>query len=319
MTETGGRSFDLNTLAALDALLRERNLTYAGATIGLAQPAMSTLLGRFRRHFGDELLVRTGRDYQLTPRARELLPQVGTALRLLRETLGVESLFDPAEDQRVFRIAASDYAATVLHGPLYRRLRERAPRAGLVFTDIGEEPLQTLEDLLRNDLVVAPLGFGVPGQHRYLFRDRLVCVLDRDNPRLRDGRLDLAAFRALPYAGPQWGGTSAAVTDRVLDEAGADRRSMAATQGFLPLSFLVEGTDAVTVLPERLARLLASGGRLLVLDPPFAVADMFEAMYWHPTRADDPAHGWLRGLLAEVADELAAEATPGPVTGPAGD
>ena len=49
---------DLNLLVALDALLREKNVTKAGEAVGLSQPAMSSALARLRRLFGDELMVR---------------------------------------------------------------------------------------------------------------------------------------------------------------------------------------------------------------------------------------------------------------------
>lgn len=44
---------DLNLLVALDALLRERNVTLAGKRIGLGQPAMSAALARLRDMFQD--------------------------------------------------------------------------------------------------------------------------------------------------------------------------------------------------------------------------------------------------------------------------
>jgi DNA-binding transcriptional LysR family regulator len=68
------RKFDLNLLVALDALLRYRNVTRAGERLGLTQSAMSGELRRLRRMFGDELLVRVGRGYELTPLARDLGP-----------------------------------------------------------------------------------------------------------------------------------------------------------------------------------------------------------------------------------------------------
>jgi DNA-binding transcriptional LysR family regulator len=54
------RQLDLNLLVALDALLTERGVTRAAGKLGISQPSMSASLGRLRRHFGDELLHRTG-------------------------------------------------------------------------------------------------------------------------------------------------------------------------------------------------------------------------------------------------------------------
>jgi DNA-binding transcriptional LysR family regulator len=63
---------DLNLLNALEALLREANVSRAALRIGLSQPATSHALQRLRDTFGDALLVRTGARMELTPRAQAL-------------------------------------------------------------------------------------------------------------------------------------------------------------------------------------------------------------------------------------------------------
>ena len=93
---SGLRGTDLNLLVALGALLEERNLTRAGERINMSQPAMSGALARLRRYFDDELLVRDGRKYQLTPLAQRLLPDVREALRQVERTLEARPEFDPA-------------------------------------------------------------------------------------------------------------------------------------------------------------------------------------------------------------------------------
>ena len=67
------RDVDLNLLVTLEALLRERNVTRAGHVLGASQPAMSAALARLRDMFGDQLLMRVGREYRLTPLARDLI------------------------------------------------------------------------------------------------------------------------------------------------------------------------------------------------------------------------------------------------------
>jgi hypothetical protein len=65
-------ALDLNLLVALDALLREANVSRAAMRIGLSQPAASHALQRLREVLGDPLLVRTGARMELTPRAQAL-------------------------------------------------------------------------------------------------------------------------------------------------------------------------------------------------------------------------------------------------------
>lgn len=300
-------AFDLNTLTALRALLEEGNLTHAGAKVGMAQPAMSGVLARYRRHFHDELLVRVGREYELTPLARDLLPHVHEALRRMRATLQVDDLFDPETSDRLFTVTASDYALTVLVEPLRRRVRAHAASVRLEFVDLAEDLVNSPRALLRHDLLVGPLGYGFAGEHRLLFHDRLVCLVDCANPHLRDGRLDLDALRAMPHAVTVFPGDALTPADRVLAQQGVVRRTALQAQGFLLLPFAVVGTEVVAIVPERLARRFLSDGRLLLVEPPFGFVDMLEAVWWHPSRSTDPGHRWLLGVLDEVADELAAD------------
>jgi DNA-binding transcriptional LysR family regulator len=304
-------AFDLNTLAALRALLEEGNLTRAGARVGMAQPAMSGVLGRYRRHFNDELLLRVGRDYQLTMLARDLLPQVQEAHRLMREALRVADVFDPQTSDRLFTVTASDYAMTVLLEPLRRELRQRAPAVRLAFMDLPAGLVNSPGALLRYDLVIGPLGFGFAGEHRFLFHDRLVCLVDRGNPYLRDHDLDLDALRAMPHAMTVFHDEGVTPVDRVLSELGVERRVALRARGFLVLPFAVAGTEAVAIVPERLARRFTTDSRLLQVDPPFGLVDMLETAWWHPSRTVDAGHRWLVELLGQVAEELAADGPAG--------
>jgi DNA-binding transcriptional LysR family regulator len=303
-------AFDLNSLTALRALLEEGNLTHAGAKVGLAQPAMSQILGRYRRHFDDELLVRVGRDHELTPLARDLLPHVREALRLLRTALRVEESFDPATSDRLFTVTASDYSMTVLIEPLRRRVRASAPSVRLEFVDLADlvdDLVSSPRGLLRHDLLIGPHGYGFQGESRFLFHDRLVCLVSPDNPYLRDGALDLDALRTMPHVVTVFRGEATTPADRALAQHAITRRVALKAQGFLLLPFAVVGTEAVAIVPERLARRFTTDDRLLMVEPPFGFFDMVEAAWWHPSRASDPGHRWLVGLLHEVAEELAAD------------
>jgi DNA-binding transcriptional LysR family regulator len=270
----------------------------------MAQPAMSGILGRYRRHFNDELLVRVGRDYELTPLARDLQPHLQEALRRLRATLRVDEEFEPATSDRMFTVAASDYVMTVLIEPLRRRVRALAPSVRLDFVDLAEDLVASPRALLRHDFVVGPLGYGFAGEHRFLFHDRLVCLVDRSNSHLRDGGLDLDALRAMPHVVTVFPGYSQTPADRVLAQQGVVRRVALQSRGFLPLPFAVVGTEAVAVVPERLARRFLPHASLTQVEPPFGFVDMLEAVWWHPSRGVDLGHQWLVGVLGEVAEEL---------------
>ena len=73
--------FDLNLLLVLSALLRCRNISHAGNEVRLSQPATSRALTRLRQMFGDELLVRRNRSFELTRLGEILMPKVDAALK----------------------------------------------------------------------------------------------------------------------------------------------------------------------------------------------------------------------------------------------
>ena len=298
---------DLNLLLPLKVLLEEGNVTRAGQRLELSQPAMSAALARLRRRFDDELLVRAGRDYELTPFARDLLPEVQHAVRLMGTALQLEDEFDPATSHRTFRLSMSDYAIAVVHEPLVRLVEAEAPGVRLTIGHLGPESRSSDRILLDNDALIAPLGFGFPGMSRPLWRDRMVVIADRANPRLADGRLTMVDLAELPHAVGSFGPGVLTPVDRVFGDHGIERRIALIVFGFLPLPFVIEGTDMVAVVPERLARMhLREGGSIVVVEPPFGEVLLPEGYWFAPDRLSDPAHRWLFARLDAVAQELAA-------------
>jgi LysR family nod box-dependent transcriptional activator len=75
---------DLNLLVALDALIEDRNVSMAARRLYLSQPALTGALNRLRDFFGDDLLIPSGRQMMLTPKAEELRGPVREALMLIR-------------------------------------------------------------------------------------------------------------------------------------------------------------------------------------------------------------------------------------------
>ena len=89
------RQFDLNLLVALDALLKERNVTRAAERLYLSQPAMSGMLSRLRHAFDDELLVRVGRNLEPTEFAASIAAQVHDCVQELEDLLDSTQPFTP--------------------------------------------------------------------------------------------------------------------------------------------------------------------------------------------------------------------------------
>ena len=119
--------FDLNLLIALDALLREKNVTRAAERVFVSQPAMSAALHKLREYFNDPLLVRVGREMELTSRGEMLVEPVREALLRIQMMLGTQPTFDPKTARREFTVIMSEEAVPGVLPPLLRtRAREVA-------------------------------------------------------------------------------------------------------------------------------------------------------------------------------------------------
>src|ERR1700728_1139249 len=249
---------DLNLLVILQALLEEGNVTRAGVRLGMPQPAVSTALARLRRHYRDELLLRSDNGYDLTPLARSLLPSVQESTRLIGQTFFPGQAGQPPVGDRVFTICLSDYSMTVLGEPLLRRVHDLAPDASIQLRLATREVADGDRGLLGYDLLIAPPRLAPDGQLEVILRDRFVYVADPANPRLREGRLTAEDLAALPHATARVADPGSDPAVMALLRCGIRPNVALTTVGWLPLPFLVAGTDLVAAIPERLARRVSS-------------------------------------------------------------
>jgi DNA-binding transcriptional LysR family regulator len=302
-------NLDLNLLVPLDALLRERSVTRAAASLGLSQPSLSSSLARLRRHFHDELLVRVGNSYELTPKAVQLRRRTEAALVSVERAFATESVFAPATSQREYRIVASDYPMAVLGGPLGRLLAERAPGIRLRFERVTPEIVDPAPDSLRNiDALVLPHGFIAEVPHLDLFTDTWMCLVSTDNSSIGDN-LTMQNLNELPWVFTYHSATAFTTAARQLQMMGVQTRVQAVVESFLAIPFLVAGTDRIGFVQGHLVPRLTMAGDVRALPCPYDLAPLIEAMWWHPAYNTDPEHAWLRDVFVEAGKSLDAAAT----------
>lgn len=294
-------NLDLNLLVTLDVLLRERNVTRTAEQLGTSQPAVSAALARLRRHFGDELLHRSGNRYELTPLATELSARTTPALAGVRRVFDVSTEFDPSSVDRELTIVTSDYAAAVLGPIVAALLAERAPKVRLRLQQQTPYVVDHAVDTLRTvDGLILPHGFLSDIPHTNLHEDRWVCIVDGGNT----DELTLERLGELPWVVLYNLPTAFAPAAQQLRMLGVEPRVEVVVDGFLPMPFLVAGTNRVALMQEHLARRIAAVADIRVSPCPFDVVPLAEAFWWHPMYRNDPAHIWLRGILAEAAAKL---------------
>ena len=296
-------SVDLNLLVALDAILTERHLTRAGERLGLTQPTVSHTLARLRRLFDDELLLRIGRDYELTPLAQELREPLRDILKNIERTIERRPAFNPGTDERLFTIGASDYATYLVFQPALARIQDEAPGVRIQLLPLHEADKEAIEtgDI---DAAIWPTSVGPELPYERLFQDRWVAVAWSGNEEVH-GTLSLEQCLALPHVAYGAGGMARlGILDRLLRDEHPEINIVMSIESFFLLPFMLTGTQYIALVHERLARRLANLGDIKVLQLNFETDAVEEALYWHPRLTPDPAHRWLRGLLRDCTANM---------------
>jgi LysR family transcriptional regulator, nod-box dependent transcriptional activator len=296
---------DLNLLVALDALLAERSVTRAANRVGLSQAGMSNALARLRKLIGDPLLVREGQQLVPTPRAESLRQPVAEALRLIQQALDNRDRFDPASDRATFTVSCSDYSLLMLIGPLVRRLAAAAPGLTIQVFPRVSDAVRLLRDG-EADFVIEPVEImpDTTLPRMRLWADRWLCCVWEGNAKVGD-RMTMETYTRLGhlvYSAAR--GHPVSLVDTYLAEAKVPRRIEFTVESFLLAPSLLQGTDLVALVPERAAGHLRRAAAVRFLEPPLHVPSITEMLWWNPRHASDPAHGWLRARIAEIAAEL---------------
>jgi DNA-binding transcriptional LysR family regulator len=289
---------DLNLLLALDVLLEEHSATRAADRLGLTQSAVSRILGRLRRAFGDPLLVRTSRGLSPTRRALELAGPLRQAMRDVERLVLDQPRFDPATARRCFRIAAVDYAQVIVLAPLLERLAAEAP---LVDVDVRQPSAEAERDLEAGalDLLLLPQQPSGPGVvWTPLFRESYVCVVRTGHPARR---LTPRTFAGMAHVLVTPRDRPGGIVDVVLAEERLARRVAVRVPTFLLVPYLLVGTDRVATVPARIAADLVRRHPLRTLRPPLSVPAFTLCQAWHEIHRNDPGHRWLRETVARAA------------------
>jgi DNA-binding transcriptional LysR family regulator len=302
---------DLNLLVILRELIRERNVTRAAERVAVTQPAASAALARLRRHFGDELLMRSGGDYLLSPLAAQLAEHVEQACAAAERVFAAENDFDPHTSTREFTLLMADYTIAVIGDRLSALIEAQAPKIRLHIRVVRESLASEAGETIRQiDGIVSPPLTSLMLPHvrsTELFRDRWVCVCWEGNRALNGttpGLSDLSRLTwVAPYL-PDRGQTSSAPLLAQLAMLGIQPHISVRVESYQAVPYFIPGTDRVALMQARLAEKLARPLHLRVMDCPGASEAIVEALWWCEDYDDDPAHRWLRQNLQVLAAEV---------------
>jgi DNA-binding transcriptional LysR family regulator len=255
-----------------------------------------------RSLLGDEILVRSGKDWVLTERARSLAEPLDTLLSSITRLLVANTPFEPSRLDREFCIHTTDLVLSVVGAAIGHAMSEAAPNASLRFMPVVAHDVSALRDDV-------DLGIGyfsnLPQELRKqrLFTDRFCCVVRANHPDV-GGKLSLKQYAAMHHVLVSPRGLPGGAADEALARLATHRRVTRTLPFFFAALHCVSETNCIATLSLRLARAHAERFGLQIIKPPLELPGYTIEQVWHPRLETDPAHAWMRRLIARVAHGL---------------
>ena len=293
------RSFDLNLLVAFDALMSEGSVTKAARRLKIQQPAMSHSLSTLRILLQDELFIRVGQVMQPTARARSLAVPVRQALRQAQLALTGGPAFDPAIEERTFRIAMSPEIELLMMPDLTARLRRLAPGIKMLARVFPYEAVApSLEDG-RIDLAVG-CTYSKTGRRSFevLYESKVACCY---NPDLHElcGEVSLEAYLAAQHVVISQNESLQGCIKDALEMAGIELDIVMAAPGYMSVLDAARTSPVIATVPRRVAERYGALLGLAVSSVPLGLSLPPAAMVWASHADSDPAGSWLRQQVRE--------------------
>lgn len=293
------KTIDTRLLQVFNEIYAKKSVSNAALALGLPQPAVSIALAKLREHFANPLFVRTSNGMTPTPLGAELIEPVRTALNAVSAVVDFSTHFDPSTSKRVFKIAMTDISQLILLPKLWERLRLTAPGVGIDVFPLSSDTPQLLEsgavDLALGYVPELEAGF----YQQRLFSQHFVCMVSQSHPRIQ-GKLKLKQYLQEDHAAIVSSGAAPKIIDETLHAMGKERRIALRIPHFLGASFVVELTDLLITIPQRLAEVLQGRGAYVIYPVPFAIPTYEVKQHWHERYHHDAASRWLRGVIADL-------------------
>jgi DNA-binding transcriptional LysR family regulator len=294
---------DLNLLVVFNQLMIERRVSRAAEGLGVTQPAVSNSLARLRRLFGDELFLRTSSGMVPTPFAVQLAEPIAYALSMIHSGLNQRTRFDPTSAECSMTICMTDIGEIVFLPKLLQRLAKEAP--GVHLSTVRNTTVNVREDMEAGkvDLAIGFLPQLKAGFfQRRLFRQRYVCLFRRGH-KLDNSTITHSDFTNAHHLVVISAGTGHGRVDELMQRTGIKRVVRLTVPHFVGVGHLLQTTDLVATVPERLAQHLQEPFDLVYRPHPVPLPDIAINAFWHAKAHRSPANRWLRGVVFDLFAE----------------
>jgi DNA-binding transcriptional LysR family regulator len=294
---------DLNLLTLFATVLAERHVGRAANRLALSPSAVSHGLGRLRRLLNDPLFLRTPKGVVPTDRAMALAAPITEILAGVAGVLATAAPFDPATSTRRLTLGAPDAVSAVLLSPLLARLRKLAPGIDISLRQLLPVPGETLpsrawrstfEDLESRamDIAIIPSDeMPIRFHARTLYAEEFVIAMRSGHAFGRDPTLE--RYCAMRHLVVSLTGDPFGFIDQVLLERGLSRRVALTVPNFMFALAVLNETDLIAALPQRLVAMHAHRFKLISVPPPLPLVSFRLSAVASKAAMMDAGLAWL--------------------------
>ena len=124
--------------------------------------------------------------------------------------------------------------------------------------------------------------------------------LFRKGHRLDKKKISLAEFSSAEHLVVVSAGTGHGKVDELLKRSGVDRNIRLTVPHFVGVGHILQATDLVATVPERLAQRLIGPFGLACVSHPATLPEVAINVFWHAKYHKEPANQWLRSLVFDT-------------------
>jgi DNA-binding transcriptional LysR family regulator len=211
-------------------------------------------------------------------------------------------------------IGMTDIGEVVFLPALIERLSRLAP--GVALNTVRDTSVNLSNEMAdgRVDLAIGLLPQLKGGFYqRRLFDQRYVCLFRCGHP-LEDAPLTLAAWREAEHLVVVSAGTGHGQVDEWLKRRGVRRQVRLTVPHFMSVGYILQRTNLIATVPERLALQLATPFSLSLRALPMTLPAAPIHLLWHARVQQDEGNRWLRGVVVDLFADTATDVRKGRLT-----
>jgi len=273
---------EFKQLESFLAVVKFRSFTKAAEKLYSSQPTISTHIRNLEEELQTQLIIRTTKNIEITPRGKELYECASKMLQL-RDNLLKSWMTD---DRKQIHLGAS----TIPSGYI---LPEILPEFGKICPDVYFEVDQSdsqgiVDALLRGEFDVGLIGMPCDEDSLVclpFYRDRMVVITPVTERFLKqDGRLDADIISESPFILREEGSGSRKSAANLLEQMGIEEEKLhvvARINDQESIKNLVAGGLGISIISERAVRNFVKEKRLLAFDIPTKAAERNLYLVFH--------------------------------------